>query len=94
MKIGQLVKILQTANPNDEVSLSLGEDIRYRAKCAKAELEECECLGCLSLEKVEIGQEYNGETYYELILKDNYDESCLDKVTQEFDKKYPEYKFG
>lgn len=94
MKIGQLVKILQTANPDDEVCLQLGEDDKYRDQCAKVEIAEGECLGFLSLDKVHIFQEPGGATYYDLILKqDNWPDDTFEETIKEFDEKHPEYKW-
>jgi len=93
MKIGQLVKILQAADPDKEVFLQLGEDDRYRDQCAKVEIAQGECLGFLRLDRVKIWQEPKGETYFDLILKqDNWPEETFAEVNKEFDEKHPEYK--
>ena len=95
MKIGQLVKILQAADPYKEVFLQLGEDDKYRDQCAKVEIAHGECLGFLRLDKVKIWQEPNGkDTYFDLILKqDNWPDEAFAQVNNEFDEKHPEYKW-
>ena len=92
MKAKDLIKILNSVNPESEVSLSLGSDeaYEYRKMCAKAELLSSACLDFLIIDHVVIHD--TKETYglwADIILKqDNIID--LDDYVKDFKKKYKE----
>ena len=90
MKAKDLIKILNSVNPESEVGLSLGSDeaYEYRKMCAKAELLSSACLDFLIIDHVVIHD--TKETYglwADIILKqDNIID--LSDFTEKFDDVY------
>jgi len=94
MKAKDLMKILNSVNPDSEVGLSLGADgeYEYRKACAKAELVSSECLCYLAIDKVVINdtkEDYG--LWADIVLKqDNITD--MESYVKDFDKLYPKYE--
>ena len=59
MKVKDLIKVLQSVDPESELSLEVGYDKEYREKCAKAELAEGECLNYFYIDQINICEGFN-----------------------------------
>lgn len=90
MKAKNLIRVLQTLDPESGISLSLGNNNEYREKCAKAELFSGGCLSNLSVDSVEFHDD-DGELWCDIIVCENnlYD---LDDTAQRFDEKFQRIK--
>ena len=90
MKAKNLIRVLQTLDPESGVSLSLGNNNEYREKCAKAELFSGGCLSNLSVDSVEFHDD-DGELWCDIIVLQNnlYD---LEDTAKRFDEKFQRIK--
>jgi hypothetical protein len=88
MKVGDLIKVLQGLNPESSVTLSLGRDDEYRTLCAKAELAYGECLGFLTVDRIEIYPNACGPDLYADIVLEQDNIRYLDEAAKEFDEKF------
>ena len=56
--VKDLIKVLQSVDPESELFLEVGYDKEYREKCAKAELAEGECLNYFYINQINIREKY------------------------------------
>lgn len=96
MKVKELIAILSSVDPMEEVCLQIGLtlDDEYRKQCAKAELIEGECLNMLTIDRVELVKtSVNESVWPNIILKqDNYGD--LDDMEKRFDLEYQKKDVG
>lgn len=96
MKAKELIKILESVDPESEVALGIGRysDEEYREQCAKAQLLHGECLDYLGIDCVVIHKtDSNEEPWADIILQQN-NFSNLSDVARDFDEKYNIKKEG
>lgn len=96
MKAKDLIKILNSVNPDSEISLTLGtdRDYEYRKECAKAELVSEECLNFLVIDKVVINNDGKDgdDLWADIVLKqDNI--IRLNDFVRDFDKIYTDTRY-
>jgi len=85
MKVRDLIKILQSLDPESSVSFSLGRDDEYRAQCAKAELARGDCFECLNIDRIEIYDD--GNLWADIVLELS-NLLYMGEAAEEFDEQY------
>ena len=68
--------------------LSLGRDDEYRTKCAKAELICGDCLGYLTVDRIEIYIDGGGSEMLGNIVLEQTNLCYLDEEADKFDEQY------
>ena len=96
MKVKDLIKILNSVNPDSEIGLTLGTDgdYEYRKDCAKAELVSGQCLNFLVIDKVVINDDNKDgyDLWADIVLKqDNIID--LNDFVRDFDKIYTDTRY-
>ena len=88
MKAKDLIRILNSVEPDAEVRFSLGkaEKQEYRNLCAEAELLQGECLQNMTSTGAEVDL-FEGALFLTIILEQDYYDD-LDWVKKEFDKNF------
>ena len=88
MKAKDLIKVLQSVDPESEVTMTLGRSEEYRDACAKAELVCGECLGSLSIDKVEVHSGKGSTEVLADIVLEQYNLPYLEDEAGKFDMMY------
>ena len=88
MKAKDLIKVLQSVDPESEVTMTLGRSDEYRDTCAKAELVCGECLEFLSIDKVEVHSSKGSTEVWADIVLEQYNLPYLEDEAGKFDEKY------
>ena len=90
MKAKELIKVLETVDPESEVSLRIGGydgAEEYRNMCAKVQIESGDCLDYLRIDFAIIRSEDGG--WVELVLmQNNYNHHDMPDIARKFDEKY------
>ena len=90
MKAKDLIRILKSVSPEQEVMFSLGRTFEYREACAKAELVNSSTLYYLTIDLVEIHEEKDEEDIWiDIVLKqENYPHDLLLDEVETFNKTF------
>lgn len=91
MKAKELIKVLEAANPESEVSLQIGgygdAGEEYRNMCAKVQIESGECLDFLRIDYAIIHDD--DDVWANLVLRQhNYIDSVMSDIEKGFNEKY------
>ena len=91
MTAGYLIKLLQTVDPDSNVSFTVGRTPEERKKYAMAELLDGTILQCVTPHHAEIGLEGRDGVYLDIhLLQDSWKTETLENVETDFKEKYKE----